>query len=373
MILTNPKPEPKRKGAQKVSSLILALAGISFFTSLCFPIWHIKLEAPQYPEGLGMFIWPKTIMGENPNDLEIINELNHYIGMKKIVPASIPELRYIMPLIIFFGIASLLAAISPGILPTALLLGGLSLAGAAGMADFWKWEFDYGHNLDPMAAIKVPGMSYQPPLIGEAKLLNFLSISWPALGGYLLFAAGILIAISLALLWAAKAGLFSNRWFSNRWFSNRKRRLFKRALVGSTLSMLAMFGLGLSGCGKPGPAPIAWGEDACHFCKMTLVQKGFAAERINAKSKIYKYDSIKCLLADIKARPLGADEQVYVSDWSRPEAEMLTAQTAVFLKGGSISSPMGSALAGFAAKDSALAFRERIGGEIMEWERLPSL
>lgn len=376
VILINPKAEPKREKPRRAVSLLLALAGVAFFASLFFPIWHIQLEAPQYPEGMGMYIWPRTIVGENPHDLDVINELNHYIGMKKIIPESIPELRFIMPLILFFGIASLFAAIRPRILPTAILLVGLSGAGAVGLADFWRWEYDYGHNLDPMAAIKIPGVSYQPPLIGEARLLNFLSISWPAAGGCLLFSAGLLIAVSLALLAAEKKG----------WPAKGKRSLARRSLIGSTLPALVFsgltaalpgltvsLGLGLSGCGQKGPAPIVWGEDACHFCKMILVQKGFAAERVNPKGKVHKFDSIECLLGDIKAHPLAADDQVYVSDWSRPEAGLLAAGNAVFLEGGNAASPMGGSLAGFADQDSALAFRDRIGGKIVEWERLQSL
>ena len=57
------------------------------------------------------------------------------------------------------------------------------------MYDFYKWEYDYGHDLDPTAAIKIPGMSYQPPLIGTKQLLNFTATSWPASGGWLAIVA----------------------------------------------------------------------------------------------------------------------------------------------------------------------------------------
>ena len=57
----------------------------------------------------------------------------------------------------------------------------------AGLADFWRWSYDYGHNLDfENAIIKVPGMNYQPPLIGTKQLLNFRATSLPAPGGYAL-------------------------------------------------------------------------------------------------------------------------------------------------------------------------------------------
>jgi copper chaperone NosL len=62
--------------------------------------------------------------------------------------------------------------------------GGFALLGVAGLVDFWRWEYDYGHNLDlEEAIIKIPGMSYQPPLIGSKQLLNFTATSWPGLGG----------------------------------------------------------------------------------------------------------------------------------------------------------------------------------------------
>ncbi len=45
---------------------------------------------------------------------------------------------------------------------------------AVGLYDFYMWEYDYGHNLNPHAAIKIPGMAYQPPLIGSKMLLTLM-------------------------------------------------------------------------------------------------------------------------------------------------------------------------------------------------------
>lgn len=343
MILVSPRM--KAVGAlnwRLAASLLIGTAGLCLLASILLPIWRITLDAPQYPEGMGMQIWARTITGENTHDLEIINQLNHYIGMKPIVPESIPELRYIAPIIGAFGLLCLLAALRPRAWSTALLLLGLSAAGALGIYDFWRWEFDYGHNLDPRAAIRIPGMSYQPPLVGTAKLLNFTSTSWPASGGYLLFASGGLLAVALLLLW---------------------RPWEKRPGLAS-LSAAALLA---SGCMEGGPSPIEWGFDACHHCKMALVQKGFAAQRLNAKGKAYKFDSIECLLEDMTVRQVAEGDGFYVSDWSRPEAPLLPAQEAVYLKGGSLRSPMGGSLAGFAFTDSARTFQDQLGGAIMTW------
>ena len=155
------------------------------------PIWSISLQAPQYPEGLGMKIWINKMSG----DLNIINGLNHYIGMKTIHPESIKELS-VMPLVIaFFIAAGLLVSI---LNKRKLVLAWIVLfviAGIAGMTDFYMWEYDYGHNLDPTAAIKITGMNYQPPLIGSKNLLNFTATSLPDTGGYIFFITGIVFIL----------------------------------------------------------------------------------------------------------------------------------------------------------------------------------
>ncbi|MDP3830428.1 MAG: hypothetical protein Q8Q47_04105, partial [Ignavibacteriaceae bacterium] len=83
------------------SRLLIGVASLFLILIFFFPIWSIDLLAPQYPEGIGLKIWINQITGLKPNDLNNINGLNHYIGMKAIVPDSIPELT-IMPYIIIF-------------------------------------------------------------------------------------------------------------------------------------------------------------------------------------------------------------------------------------------------------------------------------
>jgi copper chaperone NosL len=70
---------------------------------------------------------------------------------------------------------------------------GFGILGVVGLWDFWHWEYTYGHDLDMQhAIIKVPGMTYEPPLIGTKQLLNFTASSWPAAGAVLLGVAFIL-------------------------------------------------------------------------------------------------------------------------------------------------------------------------------------
>ncbi len=181
------------------SRLMLLAAALLLGLTYVVPIWQVSLAAPQYPEGLGMQIWLNTITGLKPNDLENINNLNHYIGMKRIVPESIPELR-LMPSIVGALMAlALAAAVTRQRKVAWLFVVAFAVLAVVGLVDFYRWEYDYGHNLDmENAIIKIPGMSYQPPLIGSKQLLNFTASSWPALGGV---AAILALALGVLALW----------------------------------------------------------------------------------------------------------------------------------------------------------------------------
>ncbi len=179
-----------------LSRVIVIVAALLLTATYYFPLWNIELEAPQYPEGLGLSIYINTIAGQHPGDLNKINNLNHYIGMKTIHPESIPELE-IMPWVMRF---MLVAGVIVGIFRRrSLLLVWLLLFVALaliGFYDYYQWGYDYGHNLDTEnAIIKIPGMSYQPPLIGSKKLLNFNAWSLPGLGGWLASASFFMCAV----------------------------------------------------------------------------------------------------------------------------------------------------------------------------------
>lgn len=180
------------------SRLIVALAALLLVPVFFLPVWTIDLEAPQYPEGIGMEIMINTIRGQNEWDLQNINGLNHYIGMNEIHPESIRELDIMPWLLGGICVLGLVAAATGRKRVLQVWVALFLLLGAAGITDFWLWGYDYGHNLNPDAAIKVPGMAYQPPLIGSRQLLNFTAHSWPGAGGVLAFVS---LGLGSAVLW----------------------------------------------------------------------------------------------------------------------------------------------------------------------------
>lgn len=186
----------------KLSRVLVAVASLLLLVMFVAPIWHIGLGAPQYPEGLGMQVRINTVAGDKEHDLDNINALNHYIGMKAIDPDAIPELRF-MPWIVGALVLSGLAVAAAGRRKALYAwVAAFALVGVAGIVDFWWWGYKYGHDLDSEhAIIKVPGMAYSPPVIGEKTLLNFTAISWPALGGV---AAGIAMLLAFVAIFLSR-------------------------------------------------------------------------------------------------------------------------------------------------------------------------
>ena len=180
---------------------MVALASLLLLAVYVTPLWRIELVAPQYPEGLGLRIWVNQITGLKPNDLNSINGLNHYIGMRAIEPAAIPELRFMPQLLAAAVAAGLVVALAGRRWLLYAWAGLFTLGAAVGLGDFWKWGYEYGHQLDPHAAIKVPGMSYQPPLLGSKQLLNFHATSWPDVGGWIAILALVFVLGAAMLEW----------------------------------------------------------------------------------------------------------------------------------------------------------------------------
>jgi len=185
------------KSLKPITRILVALSAITLIATLFVPLWQILMWAPQYPEGLEMKIWHNTLTGE----VRTISALNHYIGMKTIEVGMFPEfgyIRYIIWFVIAFGVVS--AIVNKRFMLIAFLTFILAI-GVGALIDFYLWGYDYGHNLNPEAPIVIPGMSYQPPLIGTKQLLNFTAFSGPDIGGWIFIGVGALLFLLLVYEW----------------------------------------------------------------------------------------------------------------------------------------------------------------------------
>ncbi len=327
-----------------VSRIVLIIAAIMLLISIFVPIWRIELDAPQYPEGLAMLIYSNKLGG----DVEIINGLNHYIGMQTLHAENFIEFTVLPYIIGGFSILMLLTAIigRKGLLYFSF--AAFALFGVLAMVDFWRWEYNYGHNLDPKAAIIVPGMAYQPPLIGFKQLLNFGAYSIPDVGGWLFIACGVLVLAAVLF----EAGTF-NRFRS----------------IGNRASVVMGFSLLLISCSQTGAEAIKLHKDNCDFCKMTIADGRFAAELITDKGRVYKFDDVSCMLRYANQNKKHNYRQKYVNDYCADNV-LIDAATAFFIYSDKVRSPMRGDIAGFSSKESADKYSKEWSAEILNLEKL---
>jgi copper chaperone NosL len=331
-----------------LSRILVALASLSFIATFFLPFWEIYLIAPQYPEGLAMQIWLNKLTGQ----VEIINGLNHYIGMKHIKQEMFPELKillYIMGAIIALGLA--VAAIGQRKLLLWYLVI-LFIGGVVAMYDFYRWGYDYGHNLDPTAAIQVPGLSYQPPLVGHKKLLNFDAYSYPVSGGWVVV-VGVVV---MAAVWFFE-------WRRTRKVSKPMRRVHHATAVALLLAG------SVAGCSTE-PQKIAYGKDLCDECRMTIMDHKFGAEIVTKKGKAFKFDDVHCLSRFLKSGKVKADEVGHTLFVNYENGEFIDASRTLFVVSPQLKSPMNSNAAAFVSRKSADEVAVMTKGKVTDWRSL---
>lgn len=333
-----------------------------FFT----PIWQINLTAPQYPEGLTMYIHYNNVTGAGDNDLENINLLNHYIGMKKIEPDSIPELiymKYIIGALVILGLLIVFIR-KRGLMLTWVVIS--IVVGSAGIYDLNRWEYDYGHDLNPMAPIKVEGMTYKPPLLGNKQLLNITASSYPHIGG-ICFAFSIFIGM-MATYMAYQRPIHEedddegNDSEKQNPSDNKKSSLSGYA-ANTIASMMILFG----GCSS-GPSSINYGKDMCVNCSMIISDNKFGSEIYTKKGKTYKFDSGECMISFINKEAIDTAkiESYLITDFSNP-GHLVDASKAFFIVSNAINSPMGANLAAYSQEAQRKSFFDRHGGDLYNW------
>jgi copper chaperone NosL len=178
------------------SRLLLLLAAAAIVASIFFPLWKMHLVAPQYSDGLDLYIHSYKIVGGGLNGQHLveINTLNHYIGMAPIVQADFLEMRW-MPFM--FGLITLLILRSVvfGQMGNVIdLFAVYCYFGIFSIGSFWYRLYQYGHNLDPRAPMHIK--PFTPLLLGTKQIANFRESSYPELGAILLCVSVLLILVA---------------------------------------------------------------------------------------------------------------------------------------------------------------------------------
>lgn len=171
------------------------LAAVMVFAGSRLPMWHLDMQAPQYPKGLTLTAYGDRMVG----DLDEVNELNHYVGIGAINPEEVFELRLFPYAVVALVTALVLGAV---LARTRVLRGGLML-GVWAMAigfpvDLQIWLYRTGHSLQADAPIR-PG-DFTPKVIGTTQVLNFRNEAMLVEGFWLILGAAIVVSVGPAVI-----------------------------------------------------------------------------------------------------------------------------------------------------------------------------
>jgi copper chaperone NosL len=136
------------------------------------------------------------------------------------------------------------------------------------------------------------------------------------------------------------------------------------------LVILSLFLVGFAACSVK-PDPIDYGEDNCVHCEMTIMDHRYGTEVVSDKGKVYKFDSIECLVEFLEDQEKGEEKfsLVLFTPFDQP-GKLFDAFTSHVLHSRNLPSPMGMYLTAFETKEAATGFQGKYGGKLYDWEAL---
>lgn len=189
-------------------------AAILCLVAIPLPLWGARLEAPQYngDGALRLTAYGDRLVG----DICEINDLNHYIGMRRLgeprVPCGSAELglgentvgRIAPEMILWLPAAALSAvAVLVASVTRRRWLRRLSLASVwglpVGVLVMTQYRlYVYGHDLDPAAAFRPE--PFTPLVLGPSKIYQFDVLALPGVALVLLVVAATLVTFGPTVL-----------------------------------------------------------------------------------------------------------------------------------------------------------------------------
>lgn len=119
------------------------------------------------------------------------------------------------------------------------------------------------------------------------------------------------------------------------------------------------------------PEPIQYGDDSCAFCRMTIMDHRFGSELVTSKGKVFKFDSIECLIEYVEENENKGEAYhlVLVTPFDQP-GRLIGAGQSHVLHSRNLPSPMGMYLTAFETEETAMKFKEQYGGKLYSWDSL---
>ena len=145
------------------------------------------------------------------------------------------------------------------------------------------------------------------------------------------------------------------------------RRMNCKEILKLSIFMLIT---GLFAC-NPERQPIAYGQDKCEFCRMSIVDQRFACEIVTTKDKALKFDAVECMVNYIDEHIEDeAKIKLFLTNTFDNPGQLADATLCIYLKSENMPSPMGMNINPFESTDKAIEMQKQNTGTLMDWNAL---
>lgn len=137
--------------------------------------------------------------------------------------------------------------------------------------------------------------------------------------------------------------------------------------------IVIMFFLILVSCSKK-TEEINYNSDECDYCTMRISDNKFTAEIITDENKVYKFDSIECLVGFALAKNILDDKSLtfFVCDYLNP-GNFIDVKKGFFVHNNEFTSPMGLNVQAFSSQSDREKFVKENGGSQISWEKVVNM
>ncbi len=179
-------------GTYRLPAALFVSAALALVVSLLLPYWVLRMQAPQFPEGLSIKAYVNRLAG----DVVELEGLNHYVGLDSFDNGAVFER----------SVAIFAVIVLAGLLVAALLIHSRWVVvfvfpalvfPIVFLADLQYWLWRYGHTLDTTAPLANAVGEFTPPIFGTAEIAQFDTLALPGFGLILALVASVLAGVGL--------------------------------------------------------------------------------------------------------------------------------------------------------------------------------
>ncbi|MFO0831500.1 MAG: hypothetical protein U0637_06615 [Phycisphaerales bacterium] len=171
-------------------AILFMAARVLLILSVFLPYWQMELEAPQYPKGLFLTAYVNHLT----EDVQEIDALNHYIGMRPLGEAAAYERAASVWAIIAMFLLVEGAAFVHSRWAVLLAVPAVTFP-AAFLADLYYWMREFGLHLNPEAPLSNSVKPFVPTVLGEGGIGQFRTYAEVGTGFWLAVACSVLVVV----------------------------------------------------------------------------------------------------------------------------------------------------------------------------------